>query len=435
MILVYASNITPRVKYIFHFIFHDILNIAYKITSERVEFERSNLARINYSETELEGTLKIIPHTLLFETGIKEQNIRVTNWKNTKVFFQTDSLLEVPFDLFASSFYILTRYEEYLPHNKDGHGRFPAEESLAFKNDFLEEPVVDQWAFLLADVIKRRYPDFILPERKFRYIPTIDIDIAYAYRYKGFGRTIGAFAKDLIKFNLSDNLFRVKVLLGLEKDPYDTYDFFRKLHERYNLTPVFFFLVGRYSRFDKNHSIRKKEYRELIQKISDIGPVGLHPSYGSNSDFNALKREAVEFSQLIGRKVERSRQHFLKLTFPETYRNLNKLGIKEDYTMGFASKPGFRAGTCTSFHFYDLEMEEQTLLRIYPFQVMDGTLNQYIKLNPQEAVEKIRKIVTSVKFVQGTFISLWHNESVGEQRDWKGWSGVYEEVLKICKSK
>jgi hypothetical protein len=435
MILVYASNITPRVKYIFHFIFHDILNIAYKLTSERAEFERSNLARINYSETELEGAVRVIPHTLLFETGIKEQNIQVTKWKDTKVFFQTDSLLKVPFDLFAASFYLLTRYEEYLPHQKDSHGRFPAEVSLAFKNDFLEEPVVDHWAFLLADEIKQRYPNFILPERKFRYIPTIDIDIAYAYQYKGFGRTIGAFAKDLIKFNLGSNLARVKVLLGLAKDPYDNYDFFRKLHQQYNLTPVFFFLVGRYSQFDKNHSIRKKEYRALIQKISGSGPVGLHPSYGSNSDFTALKREAEEFSQLIGCKVERSRQHFLKLTIPATYRNLNKLGIKEDYTMGFASKPGFRAGTCTSFDFYDLEKEEQTMLRIYPFQVMDGTLNQYMKLNPEEAVEKIRKLVTSVKFVQGTFISLWHNESVGEQRDWKGWSGVYEEVLKICKSK
>jgi hypothetical protein len=435
MILVYTSNITPRVKYIFHFILHDILNIAYKLTSERSEFEGSNLVRINYSETELEGAVRVIPHTLLFETGIKEQNIRVTNWKDTKVFFQTDSSLDVPFDLFAASFYLLTRYEEYLPHQKDSHGRFAAEQSLAFKNDFLEEPVVDHWAFLLADVIKRRYPDFILPERKFRYIPSIDIDIAYAYQYKGFGRTIGAFAKDLIKFNLAENLARVKVLLGLQKDPYDTYDFFEKLHQQYNLIPVFFFLVGRYSQFDKNHSIRKKEYRALIQKISVSGPVGLHPSYGSNSDFNALKREAEEFSQLIGSKVERSRQHFLKLTIPETYRNLNKLGIKEDYTMGFASKPGFRAGTCTSFDFYDLEKEEQTMLRIYPFQVMDGTLNQYMKLNPEEAVEKIRKIVTSVKFVQGTFISLWHNESVGEQRDWKGWSGIYEEVIKICKSK
>ena len=435
MILIYVSNITPRVRYIFQFIFNDILNIAYELTTEKQKFEVSDLPRINYSETEIEGTVQIIPHTLLFETGIKQQNIRITEWKGTKVFFQTDSSLNVPFDLFAASFYLLTRYEEYLPHKKDGHGRFPAEESLAFKNDFLEEPVVDQWAFLFTEVLKQQYPDFIIQERKFNYIPTIDIDVAFAYKYKGFGRTVGAFAKDLVHFNFLNTLSRIKVLLGLEKDPYDTYDFFEKLHKGYNLTPVFFFLVGRYAQFDKNHSIRKKEYRELIKKISAVGKVGLHPSYGSNFNYKALIKEADGFSQLIGGKVEKSRQHFLKLTLPETYRNLMKIGIKEDYTMGFASKPGFRAGTCTSFHFYDLENEEQTLLKIFPFQVMDGTLNQYMKLNPEQAEEKIRKIVNSVKLVNGTFISLWHNESVGEQRDWKGWSGIYEKMLKICKSK
>jgi len=435
MILVYTSNITPRVRYIFHFIFHDILNIAYDLTSDKQNFEVSDLPRINYSETEMEGILKIIPHSLLFETGIKEQKIRVTEWKGTKVFFQTDSLLDVPFDLFAASFYLVTRYEEYLPHKVDSHERFPAEESLTFKNGFLEEPVVDQWALLFADVLKHQFPDFKIPERKFQYISTVDIDVAYAYKYKGFGRTVGAFAKDLVQFNLLNTLSRIKVLLGLEKDPYDTYDFFEKLHQRYNLSPIFFFLVGRYAQFDKNHSIRKKEYRELIQNISAGVQVGLHPSYGSNSDYEALKKEVDGFSQLIGQKVEKSRQHFLKLTIPETYRNLNRIGIHEDYTMGFASKPGFRAGTCTSFHFYDLEMEEQTLLKIFPFQIMDGTLNQYMKLNPLGAVEKIRKIVNSVKLVNGTFVSLWHNESVGEQREWKGWSGVYEEMLKICKSK
>jgi hypothetical protein len=410
------------------------LNIAYDLTAEKQKFERSDLPRINYSNTVIDGTITIKPHSLLFETGIKEQNIRVTEWKGTKVFFQTDSVSDVPFDLFAASFYLLTRYEEYLPHKKDNHGRFSAEESLAFKNGFLEEPVVDQWAFLFAEVLKQQYPNFQIPERKYEYIPTIDIDVAYAYKYKGFGRTVGAFAKDLVQFNLLNALSRTKVLLGLEKDPYDTYDFFEKLHQQYNLTPVFFFLVGRYGQFDKNHSIRKKEYRDLIKEISAGVAVGLHPSYGSNSDFEALEKETEGFSQVIGRTVEKSRQHFLKLTIPETYRNLNKIGIREDYTMGFASKPGFRAGTCTSFHFYDLEMEAQTLLKIFPFQVMDGTLNQYMKLNQKEAVEKIRKIVNSVKLVNGTFISLWHNESVGEQREWKNWSGVYDELLKICKS-
>ncbi len=434
MILIYTPHITPRIRYIVQFIFNDILNMAYELTSDVPKFEASELPRINYSEKEIKATIHIVPHSLLSETGIKEQDIHVTEWKTTKVFFQTGSSQKMPFDIFAASFYLISRYEEYFPHEKDKHGRFRAEDSLAFKNGFSEEPVVDQWALLLAGTIKKQYPNFEIPERKFQYIPTVDIDIAYAYKYKGFGRTSGAFAKALLNFNFADNLKRLKVLTGLEKDPYDTYGFFENLHKSYNLKPVFFFLVGQYGQFDKNHSLKKKEFRELIKKISHIAEVGVHPSYKSNSNFEALEKEISALSRVYGRKVEKSRQHFLKLTIPETYRNLIKLGITDDYTMGFASKPGFRAGTCTPFYFYDLEKEEQTSLKVFPFQVMDGTLNHYMKLNREEALQKIQTLVKAVKRVNGTFISLWHNESVGEQREWEGWSGVYEGMLKICKS-
>lgn len=433
MILIYTSNITPRVKYIFHFIFNDIFNVAYNLTSDKQKFKTSKLPRINYSESEIKGTVKIKPHTLLFETEIKKYTIDITQWKGNKIFFQTDLLSDMPFDPFSASFYLLTRYEEYLPCQKDKYERFPAEESLAFKNNFLEEPIIDQWAFHLAEILKIHYPDFEIQERKYNYIPTVDIDVAYAYKFKGFVRTTGAFAKALINFNFTDNLKRIKVLLGLDKDPYDTYDLLEKLHKKYDVKPIFFFLVGRYAQFDKNHSLKKKKFQELIKRISSAENVGVHPSYNSNSDFDALQSEVEGLSQIINKKVEKSRQHFLKLKIPETYRNLNKLDIRQDYTMGFASKPGFRAGTCTPFHFYDLEKEEQTALKVYSFQVMDGTLNEYMKLNQQEALEIIRKIADSVKRVNGTFITLWHNESVGEQRFWKGWSGVYEEMIKICK--
>lgn len=420
-------------EYAVRFIFHDILDLDYKITSDIKKFEDSKLPRINYTESRIDGKIQIIPHKLMYETRINEQNISVSEWKETYIFFQTGSK-DLPFDIFAASFYLVTRYEEYLPHHKDNHGRFNAESSLAYKNDFLEIPVIDQWAFQLADVLKSHYPDLEIPNRTFSFIPSVDIDIAYAYKYKGFARTGGAFLKAVLNFNFEDNLKRVKVLLGLEKDPYDTYDFFEELHAKFMLKPVFFFLVGRYGPFDKNHSLTKREFRQLIQKTAMVANIGMHPSYGSNSDFEALKKESEGLSQVIERKVEKSRQHYLKLTMPDTYRNLIETGITEDYTMGYASKPGFRAGTCTPFYFYDLEKETETSLKIFPFQVMDGTLNQYMKLSTIEAIEKIRKIVQAVKQVNGTFISLWHNESVGEQREWKGWSGVYEEMLKICKS-
>lgn len=97
--------------------------------------------------------------------------------------------------------------------------------------------------------------------------------------------------------------------------------------------------------------------------------------------------------------------------------------------MGYASLPGFRAGTCTPFPFYDLTSEKETSLRIFPFQVMDGTLNQYMKLSPDEALEECKKLIDEVKKVNGTFISLWHNESLSEMREWKQWRNVYYKLL------
>jgi len=434
MITVYTPDITPRLRYIFHFIFHDILNVPYTLCTDRGNAGNTGFVNLNYSDDEIDGAIKIKPHRLLFESEINKQHIEVSEWKDTKVFFVTDATLPIPFDLFAAGFFLLSRYEEYLISTKDAHGRFAAEASLAYQYGFLEEPVIDQWAYLLARHIKESFPDLIIQERAFRYIPTIDVDVAFAYRHKGLGRTFGAIAKDLIRFDFAENISRFRAILGLDNDPFDTYELLENLHNKYGYQAVYFFLVGRYSTFDKNHSLRRNPFRNLIKRISVTNRVGIHPSYLSNNNFAALKMEVDGLSELLGYQLELSRQHFLKLSLPETYRNLLKLGIKEDYTMGYASKPGFRAGTCTSFAFYDLLAAEQTMLRVYPFQVMDVTLTHYLKLSRKEAVEKISKIVNSVRAVHGTFVSLWHNESLSELHNPEEWTGIYEEMLNICKN-
>lgn len=434
MLIIYALNITPRLKFIFNFYFDKILNIQYEITSDLAKFEASKKPRLNYSPNEIKNTITIKPHALLFETEIKKQDTSVTRWNESSIFFQNNKTSEIPFDMFAAGFYLLTRYEEYLPFTPDKHGRFPAEESLAYKNNFLDQPVIDQWAFQLRDILKKHYPNFTTTNRKFNYIPTVDIDIAYAYKHKGFIRTAGAFSRALRSSDFNNIAQRINVLRGVQKDPYDTFELFNTLHSKYKLSPVFFFLTGNYAHYDKNLSLKKKAYQKLIIETSKKSKIGIHPSYHSNRSFKILQKETEAFYKVAKEQTKRSRQHFLKFTLPITYRNLIKLNIKADYSMGFASLPGFRAGTCTPHSFFDLEDNEQTTLKIYPFQVMDGTLNEYMKLNKQEALSKIEELVNSVKLVDGTFISLWHNQSLSEQNNWKGWSGIYEKMLKICKA-
>lgn len=97
--------------------------------------------------------------------------------------------------------------------------------------------------------------------------------------------------------------------------------------------------------------------------------------------------------------------------------------------MGFASQTGFRAGTCTPFKFFDLNNNRQTKLVIHPFQVMDVTLKNYMQLQPEEAWQLTEKLMLEIKNVNGTFISLWHNESLSDSGQWQGWTKVFQQIL------
>ncbi len=133
-------------------------------------------------------------------------------------------------------------------------------------------------------------------------------------------------------------------------------------------------------------------------------------------------------AEITGKSVEFSRQHYLKISFPETQRTLIKNGILVDYSLGYASQIGFRAGICTPFFFYDLEHESQTRLLLVPFQVMDVTLRQYLEYSPAKATDEIHQLMEEVSKVKGTFVSVWHNESVSDRHEWKGWRKVFETM-------
>jgi hypothetical protein len=160
----------------------------------------------------------------------------------------------------------------------------------------------------------------------------------------------------------------------------------------------------------------------------------LHPSYFSSQDVVMIKKEKERLENITNMPVLRTRQHYLRFNLPETYQILIDLEIEEDYSMGYASHVGFRASTCTPFYFYDLDFEIQTPLKIFPFALMDTTLNDYMKLTPKQSLGKIKELKDEVKAVNGTFITLFHNESLSDYLRWKGWKRLYESMLKIATS-
>lgn len=432
MILIYSQKNTPRVRYIFKHIITRILLTPVSFTSKIEQFVAHSGPKISYTKTPLGNEFFIKSNDLLFEQGVNDLEIIISNWEDEPCFFATNSKSSIPYDIFAASFYLISRYEEYLPHVKDKHGRFTAAQSLAFKKGFLEKPIVDIWAYKFLKILKQKFPNYVFKDREFTYVSTIDIDNAFAYKHKSFVRNVGGYLNDVFKFRILNIISRLAVNLNFKSDPYHTFNTILKLQNRYNVKTIFFFLVGDYTTFDTNVSVSKSKYRLLIKEMVDYAFVGLHPSYFSMKNAALMKKEKERLENITNTPIKSSRQHYLRFSLPETYQLLIDLEIDEDYSMGYASHVGFRAGTCTPFYFYDLDFEIQTPLKVFPFALMDTTLNDYMKLTPKQSLGKIRDLRNEVKAVNGTFITLFHNETLSDYLRWKGWSRLYESMLKIA---
>lgn len=427
MLLVYTHKITPRVKSIFKQICLRIIGVPVSFTTKIEEFIAHDSLKISYTRQPLSNEIFIHSHELLFKQGVSGFDLIVSDWDKTKCFFPCGEKSALPFDIFAASFYLLSRYEEYLPHVKDEYGRFIAEDSLAFKNGFLHEPVIDIWAYKFKEVLQSHYPEFKFVNRSYSIKPVIDVPSAYLYKSKGIMRSLGGTLKDLLRFRLKNLYQRYAVLLGFERDPFDTFKYIINRQKQSRFKFVVFFLIGNYSTYDKNINVQKRRFTSLIKQVGDYCKIGLKTSYFALDNFKTLKIEKLRMEAIINTALQASRQSFSKLNLPESYRNLVALEITEDYTMGYINHIGFRAGTCTPFFFYDLDYEIQTPLQVHSYHVLDNALLKKQSLLDKKQV--LQNTIDKVKAVNGEFVAVFHNYTFNNSSKWKGYKQLFNIIL------
>jgi hypothetical protein len=364
---------------------------------------------------------------LLFEQGLSDLDINVQDWDNTKGFFAAGERSHLPFDIFAASFYLLSRYEEYMPHVKDEFGRFMAKQSLGYKNRFLNQPVVDIWAYKLRDALQVKFPDFVFKTRTYSIKPVIDVPMAFYFKQKGLLRTIGGTLNDIGRFKLKQLYQRYLVLMGFKRDPYDTFKWIIARQKQSEFKFMVLFLIGEYSTYDKNINTNKKQFISLIKSVADYCDVGIKASYFSLDNIKILKKEKQKMEAIINTDLKAVRNSFSKLNLPVSYRNLVELEIHQDFTMGYIDTLGFRAGTCTPFQFYDLDYEVQTPLQINPYHCLDFALLKY--QSELDKMEHLQKLIDEVKAVNGTFIPVFHNYTFSDSIRWKGYRTLFNLIL------
>jgi hypothetical protein len=396
-----VDRVTPRIQYTLDFAFKD-RGIAYELILDDSAFDfdytqSSNASYLLYSEN-----LEVTP-------GFNEEH---------SVF-----VFEGKEDPLASIFYVLSRMEEYTVPDKDLHDRFAASQSTLVKYGLIHKAICDRWA---EEVLKSI--DVAIPNQIMGFEPTFDIDNTFAYKYKrGFRRKLSVLRDRLRKD--SQRLKERKEVERGGKDPYDTFHLIRSISERFNTR--IFWLVESHGKYDRNLDVTLPQHQSLIQKMAESAQIGIHPSYKSFCSPRLVSAETNTLAQILGSEIETSRQHFLRCTLPETFRVLLEVGIRNDFTMGFADDVGFRLGTARSVQWYDLLEEKRTDLTIHPFVYMDGTLNEYLKLSPEQAKEVIKELYVEVHRYGGTFRFIWHNETIGGYNHWEGWESVLEYTLNL----
>jgi hypothetical protein len=426
-IVIYSPVLSSRFQYIAKEIFERLLSFDVQFTMSREDYLNSTRAKINYSYTTLaEREIYIIPQGLLFEQGISTtQSLLLplsppqgdTYSAYCPPIEKNENRIILSEDILATSFFLLSRYEEYLPFKADIHDRFTAKQSVAYRQGFLHRPLINEWAIELGNLLEQHFENISFKKKTFRHLKTYDIDMAFKYKNKGVLRNVGGILKG------SALKERLAVLAQSQKDPFDIFDTFDHWHTNDAHDVMFFFLLGDWGEYDKNTHHENTDFQDIIKKINQKYTTGIHPSYASNQKTKQLENEISRLRNITKQEVIHSRQHFLKLRLPSTYQNLLAAGIRHDYTMGYADAIGFRASICSPFYWYDLQKEQTSELLIHPFQVMDVTLKEYLKWSPDLALEEALKLKSLVESVGGEFCTLWHNTSF--DKTWEGWEKVY----------
>lgn len=434
MLFIYIPAITNRIKYVMDYVFNEQLGIAYTLCDDENMFRESNATqKIIYAEQDIISGIYFYNSGLLLQAAIKDIELNADKVNETPVIFKHDKKDALGFDVFAAIFYLLSRYEEYMNKPTDKFENYNYRNSVLYNLNALHIPVIELWIKMLKNVLMLQFPSLQFKISKAMFALSFDIDVAYAYQNRSFKRVMGGIVKKIFKLQFAALIDQMLTLFYIRKDMYDTYNYiFSRIK---NNKAFFFFNMGEYSEYDKNPSHKNKVFRKLIKGISLKHHTGLHPSYASNCNSTYISKEKNRLEEIAGETVTLNRQHYLKLKLPYTYQQLIRNGMQKDFTIGYHDAYGFRAGTCKPFLFFDLEANEITNLRLYPFSIMEGTLNDVMHINISEAKKIINELLNVVVENEGLFIPLWHNSTLSNAGHWKNWREVFEFMLNEIEKK
>lgn len=434
------NNIKER-TYIISIFFREFLKLEYTLAvgSENYEISLENEHKLVIEDHFFSkypkdlDYLKIenIPRTIdsMINDFIIEGDIPVIYGNSTLE--RTSSLVICGIDIFASSFFMLTRWEEYVNRDRDNHERFESENSLGGKCGFLNRPIVNEYLEMLKNMLLSLDSTIIFSSRSPQLYLTHDIDYIYKWDSptKFFKSLVGdIIIRKSIKEFLHTIILYLKVKVNIQKDPYDTFDYLMDMSEKAGVKSYFFFMAKGLTPYDNRYKSNSLVLQNLIQKIKDREHfIGIHPSYNSFNSMQQFKMEKNELEENFHTEIKFGRQHYLRFEIPDTWQIWEDNKMEWDSTLSYSDHEGFRCGVCYEYSVFNIKTQKNLMLKERPLIVMDMSLLGYQKLDDEMIIQRLDTYMNIIKKYRGDFVLLWHNSSF--KIDQHNLKYIYQHVI------
>ena len=353
------------------------------------------------------------------------------------------SQLIIHADLLASTYFLISRYEEmYRRNERDTYGRFPGKSSLPYRAGFLHRPIVDEYGealrrILLEEGVASRY-NLRLEERPQTFSRVnLTHDLSRPYNYRGWRSFLRAWLREKkspweaarlsFSSDVEDDYYTFPKFLKWDRATCDSLG-----KER---ADIFFFI-----RMPSRHPLDKPYYSLHSHYLRSILAVGekykvllsLQCSYAAGHQSELISRERHLFERTFRRRPRGLRHNKLTSCEPEDLLQAYASGFRNDYSMGYADVAGFRLGTCRAVKFINPNTRLLTELILHPLVLRDLTLSdpRYMALEAEEAERIAHELIRVTARYNGELTLLWHNDLLSQKtHPWH--SVLYRSMLRL----
>lgn len=429
------SNNVPERLYAIEVLFKELLCMDYDVVEEKDQIEslliqagdkvfafedhfwNNHLAPNSYLSKEN------IPHSITNLSSFKALNIPIIYGEDKFLVEKKRTLCGL--DILASTFFMLTRWEEYVLGRKDS-GKCKEDDLLCVKEGYARAPVVHVYEEFLKYLLNKAEIK-VKCNREFKIKTTHDVDRCYL---TGWGELLGNAKRIYAKGNKQLAWKIVKDYIWLKthfKNPFDTYEFFMDCAEQIGIKDEFYFKCCDVNEIGTTYQIGDKEVQRFIKCIKKRNHnIGFHPSestYANHSQFvKEVERliQGAQLTSLIGRN------HMLLIT-PATFRDWEMAHAKYVSNYGYQARNGFRCGIAVPFKIFDFEQRRMSSLTEIPFEVMDTVMLRN-KPSFDDALSDIIDIIRIVKEYKGTLCTNWHT-NVYNMRAMQKYLKIYPALI------